>query len=473
MTRPDIILIYADNQQAATLGCYGNPEIHSPNLDRMAAQGVRFDNAYCANAFCSPCRASLMTGLMPSAHGVHAWIDDRRSEAWPKGWDALDGIPTLPELLRAQGYRTGLFGKYHLGDPSVPARGWDRWVTMADGHVRSFYDNRITDEGETYAQPGHSVDFFTDKAIEWLGATEGPKFAYVPLPAPYGHWPATNDGQRNRFAALYDDCPMHSIPREGLSAAAVAHYDRIKGQSGGGLDFSMLMRAPNHLPTLRNYYSQISMIDDAVGRIMAAAPDALILYSADHGLSLGHHGFWGHGAATYPSNLHLAAHSVPLIARGPGVVASGVSNAHVGTPDLFATVLDLAGAQAPDGIAGRSFTPALGGSPMPAMDAVIAEQEETRVIRTSDWLYFQRFGDLGDALYDLRDDPGETVNLADDPDCAGVLADLRARVDACFDAHARPRADLWRGGRPLQNATMGAFWREAWGDDWAPVLGYG
>ena len=146
---PNVILIFTDNQQAATLACYGNSEVHTPHIDALAADGIQFNNAYCANSFCSACRASALTGLMPSQHGVHSWIDDRNMSDWPRGWHALAGLATLPEELQRLGYRTGIFGKYHLGDPQSPALGWDRWVTMADGHVRSFYDNDIFDNGQT------------------------------------------------------------------------------------------------------------------------------------------------------------------------------------------------------------------------------------------------------------------------------------------------------------------------------------
>lgn len=474
MDAPNIILVFTDNQMAATLGCYGNREVHTPHLDAMAARGRRFDNAYCANAFCSPCRASVLTGKMPSQHGVHSWIDDRKSGDWPKDWHALAGQATLPEELQKLGYATGLFGKYHLGEPSCVAPGWDAWVTMADGHVRSFYDNRIFDNGAVYAQPGHSVDFFTDKALEWIGAQTGPYFAYLPFPAPYGHWPATNDGNRNRHAALYDDCPMETVPRRNLSAEAVQNFMMVQGGSGHGLDFSMLMRAPNHLPTLRNYYSQITMIDEAVGRILEAAPDALVIFTTDHGLSLGHHGFWGHGASTYPSNLHRAAHSIPMIMAGPEV-AQGVERRHVSNTDLYASVLSVAGG-APD--------PALPSRPLlgPAQrdwseDAAYGEQEETRVIRTPDWLFMKRYcgpnaPDLPDALYDLREDPGEENNLAADPDHAEVVAGLSARIDAYFAAHSRPEADLWSGGKPIQNSMLSAYWQGIWGAGWGPVFAY-
>lgn len=477
MTRPNIIFVMSDNQQAATLGCYGNSEAHSPYLDRLAATGMRYDRAFCPNAFCSPCRASVLTGLMPSQHGVHSWIDDRTQSDWPAGWHALAGIETLPERLQAHGYTTGLFGKYHLGETTTPAPGWNRWVTMEHGHVRSFYDNTITDDGTSYVHPGHAVDFFTDQAIAFAAQQSAPYFAFVPFPAPYGHWPATNDGMRNRFSAQFDDCPMDSVPRSAISTEAVAHYDRVKSASSGGLDFSMLMRAPNHLPTLRNYYSQIALIDDAVGRLRAADPDAILIFTADHGLSLGHHGFWGHGAATYPSNLHYAAHSVPLIVSG-GDVAQGTSAQFASNMDLFSTVLDLAGAPPNDAVPSRSLVPGLRGEDMTHWeDAVFAEQEETRVIRTPEWTFFKRFRtagapDLPDALYDAVADPGEETNLADDPAHTQIVTELSTRIEAYFARFARPDADLWQGGRPIQNSMMREFWQQAWGPEWAPVFGY-
>ena len=88
MPAPNVILIMTDNQQAATLGCYGNSEMHSPNIDALAASGMEFERAFCANSIRSPCRASTLTGMLPSQHGVHSWIDDRNMTDWPKGWHA-------------------------------------------------------------------------------------------------------------------------------------------------------------------------------------------------------------------------------------------------------------------------------------------------------------------------------------------------------------------------------------------------
>ena len=491
-TKPNIVLIFTDNQQAATLGCYGNDEIHTPNLDRLAQQGIQFNNAFCPNAFCSPCRASVLTGMLPSQHGVHSWIDDRNMQQWPAGWHALNGMRTLPSLLQSDGYKTALIGKYHLGEPTSPAEGFDHWVTLEDGHVRSFYRNRIFDNGKVYDHPGHSVDFFTDKAREFMQQQAGcdqPFFLFLPYPAPYGHWPATKETDENRHTEKYRDCPVNSVPRTALRKSAVDGFLQIQSESTADLDFSMLMRAPNDLPTLRNYYSQISMVDDGVGEIMQTlddlelAEETLLIFTTDHGLSVGHHGFWGHGASCFPSNLHHAAHSIPLLIRQKGVTTeSTTSNMMVSNMDLFATILEHTGFR--DGadttpLPSRSLLPLLNGdTPVNwGDDAVFSEQEETRVVRTQKWAYFKRFQndhgpDIGDELYDVEHDPQETTNLAGSETVAAVEKELTTMLTAFFGQHVRPEADLWEGGVPIQNSMRKKFWRCAWGDEWNPVYRY-
>lgn len=489
---PNVVLIFTDNQQASTLGCYGNTEIHTPNLDRLAAEGIRFDNAFCPNAFCSPCRASVLTGLLPSQHGVHSWIDDRNMDEWPENWHALDGLRTLPATLKEAGYATALCGKYHLGEPESPMPGFDHWCAMADGHVRSFYRNRITENGRSFDHYGHSVDFFTEKGVDFIemqAAAGNPFFLYLPYPAPYGHWPATKENETCRHSERYADCEMKTVPREGLSKGAVDAFVLRYEHSGGGLDYSMTLRAPNDLPTLRNYYAQISMVDDGVGRVMETlerlglSEDTILIFTSDHGLSLGHHGFWGHGAATYPANLHRAAHSVPLLLRHPRSVAAGrTSAAMVSNMDVFATVLDYAGQprdQAGMALPSRSLKGlATGDIAGLEQDAVFSEQEETRVVRTPKWAYFKRFADapdegFDDELFDVETDPGETLNLAEDPAFAGVREALEKMLTEFFETHARPEADLWKGGAPLQNTERNELWRSVWGEDWRPVYRYG
>ena len=126
--RPNVVLIMTDNQPADLLGCYGNQEMRSPRLDQMAAEGIRFDNAYCPNAMCSPSRASVWTGRMPSQHGVHTWLDDRLMDQWPAGWNAVAEFDTLPEILKRAGYATAMIGKYHLGALAEAQNGIDHWI---------------------------------------------------------------------------------------------------------------------------------------------------------------------------------------------------------------------------------------------------------------------------------------------------------------------------------------------------------
>lgn len=482
--RPDIVLFMTDNQPAELLGCYGNDEIFTPHLDALAAEGFVFENAFCVNGMCSPCRASVMTGLMPSQHGIHTWIDDRLRHLWPEGWSPLDSFSTLPEVLAGHGYRTALIGKYHMGAPEAPQIGFQHWVTNPHGHVTDFWNGTYIENGRIRHYPGHSVDYFTDKAIEYLESAPSrePFFLFVPYNAPYGHWPALKGRAKNRFRDLYDSADMHSIPREGLHENAIARFLRKVSDSVGGIDHSSELRIPNDLETLRNYFSEMSMVDDGVGRVLAALKrlgmydDTLIVYTTDHGFSLGHHGIWGHSQATLPAHAHRESFSIPLIFRHGGRFPVRREAHHVSQIDLFPTLLELAGIE-PDGhnpgAAARSFAPVLRGGRFETPDEVYLEQEETRAIRTPDWLFKRRFQGAPvppypDELYDLRNDPQEKVNLSGKREFAAVEAELAGRIEAFFARHSDPRYDLWKGGAPQSNSDKPWLWRQAWGEGWAP-----
>ncbi|MHA1567484.1 MAG: sulfatase-like hydrolase/transferase, partial [Alphaproteobacteria bacterium] len=205
---PNILMFMSDNQPADLLGCYGNDEIHTPHLDALSKAGIRFDNAFCVNAMCSPCRASVLTGLMPSQHGIHTWLHDGVMAGWPDKWNAIGSFRSFPVILKEHGYQTALIGKYHLGSPFEPQNGFDHWVTFPHGHTRDFYNNTVIDGDERYVYEGHTVDYFTDKSVEFLdaydNAGDAPFFLFVPYNAPYGHWPAVKGRAKNRFAQLYD-----------------------------------------------------------------------------------------------------------------------------------------------------------------------------------------------------------------------------------------------------------------------------
>lgn len=481
---PNIVLIFVDNHPADMLGCYGNSEVHTPHLDRFAHRGVRFTNAFCINAMCSPSRASVLTGLMPSQHGVHTWIDERFIDQWPDRWNAIAEFDTLPERLCRAGYDTALIGKHHLGIASEPQNDFRQWITMQVGHVKSFYGNEIIENGRRYKHPGHSVDFFTAKAVDYIrdrsAERSQPFFLYLTYPAPYGHWPSIKGAPTNRFADIYRDMPMHSVPREGVSKQMI-DWVLVLRDKYPEYDLSYMLQIPNDLPTLRNYYSQASMVDDGVGTVLQAldqtglSDDTLVIYTSDHGMSLGQHGFWGHGEDTWPSNTHREANHIPLIVRPPGSQpAERVVPSLVGTPDIFASILDYAGLELPPKTESpsRSMRPLIEKHNADWDDVCFMEQEETRSIRTGKWLFMRRFApspyNFQNELYDLENDPDERTNLAGDPDKQIVVEELSDRIDAFFSVYANPKWDLWKGGSVKSNSTRPFLWQEVWGNDWKP-----
>lgn len=481
--QPNVLVVFVDNQPATMIGCSGNPEIHTPNLDKLAASGFRFPEAYCPNAMCSPCRATALTGLMPSQHGIHTWIDDACAGEWPENWNAIQEFPVLPQLLADAGYDTALMGKYHLGVAKKAKNGFKTWVTMQIGHVQSFYDNTMIVGDEEIVCPEHSVEFFTRHAVDYISARnndDAPFFMFLTYPAPYGHWPSVQFEPTNKFARMYQQTRFDSVPREGISRELI-DWLMIKEKNNSDPDYVRdLIMIPNDLPTLRNYYSQMTMVDEGVGRVLGAIEarglmeDTLVIYTSDHGMSLGQHGFWGHGEDTWPSNMHRQANNIPFLLKPPGETGEGrVNGSLIGTVNIFPTVLDYAGIPVPGSscIAGTSLRPLIeGDAPGNWQDAIFMEQEETRSIRTANWLLMKRFGPTSygfvDELYDLENDPGERDNRIDDPTCQAVREELESRISNYFDRFADEKWNLWKGGVAKSNSSRPFLWEEAWGEGW-------
>lgn len=487
---PNIVVIMTDNQPNDAVGCYGNDEIYTPNIDALAANGLRFNNAYCPNAMCSPSRASVWTGRMPCQHGVHTWLDDRLMNQWPDDWNAIAEFQTLPEILKSNGYDTAMIGKYHLGKLDKAQNGIDHWVTMARGHTLDFYGNEMRVNDETFIHEGHSVDFFSEKAVDYIferaDAPDKPFLLMLPYNGPYGHWPSIMGAAKNEFWENYKHMPMNSVPREGINKKAIEVFQlatNYLSKKKGGPDFSSLLQMPNDLTTLRNYYSQVSVIDKGVGQVMSALKaggldeNTIVIYTADHGFSLGHHGFWGHGQATWPSNAFRIAYNIPMIMSGPGVLVQGSSEAYINSTDLFATLLDHLGiweTLEKKNIPSRSFAKLLDNGKADWTNEVFLEQEETRAIRTPTWSYFKRFTDsknypLTNELYDLREDPDERLNLSGVKNYQEIERELSNKINTFFRIYADPKFDLWRGGRPKSNTSRPWLWKDAWGEEWNPI----
>ncbi|MCY3751513.1 MAG: sulfatase-like hydrolase/transferase [Gammaproteobacteria bacterium] len=479
--RPNILFILTDNQAASLLGAYGNPDIRTPNIDRLAAEGITFTRAYAVNGMCSPTRATLMTGLMPSQHGIHSWLDDELLDQWPESWSAVAEFRTLPLTLKNRGYRTAMIGKWHLGQPWKASIGYQYWVTFPDGHTIDFWDNTIIDNDETYpVKDRHIVDFFTDKAVEYLQDYSGEEPFYLQLnyDGPYTNPPTNYGPARNRFYKDYAGKEFRSFPRTAYNENLVQQLlsedtnPFLRGKLREGLAMH------NDPATMANVASQNTLVDDGVGKVLAALKETgldqntLVIFSSDQGNFYGQHGLWQHTVVTTPASMYETAMNIPLIIRHPDKIGAGrTSDMLIGQYDIPVTILDYLGMGDVqfDNSPGKSFRHALAGESGGLHDAVFFEQEETRVIRTGNYSYWKRLRSTGGpALYDMKADPGQERNVVDDPAYREVVAELDARLTAFFADYADAKYDLWRGGGAKGSVDRPERYKRLYGPDWTP-----
>lgn len=437
--RPNIVFILTDNQSAWTLGCYGNKDIRTPNIDRLAAEGVRFTNCYACNAVCSPTRATYLTGLMPSQHGVHSYLGAQLTG--PQSGYTLKEFRTLPRILHDAGYTCGLTGKWHLGSYLAPQDGFTTWVTKPGGHTETFYDAEVIEDGAVRREPTYLTDFWTQRAVRFIEQNKDrPFFLYLPYNGPYGLGGWLTKPGRGRHVADYAEKDLACFPREPA-------HEWLGGNR----------KLIGDLTAMRRYSEEVSGIDDGVGTIMATLArlgldeNTLVVFAADQGLAAGHHGMWGmadHGRPlhTFDPSLHI-----PLIWRLPKrIPAGGQSDILVSNYDFMPTLLSYIGvsgqmAKAPAS-PGRDYSAVLRGQTIPWDNVAFYEYENSRMIRTDRWKLTRRFPGGPDELYDLAADPGEKSNLFGKAPQADTQRELQRRLDEFFARHADPKYDLWKGG---------------------------
>lgn len=440
--RPNVVLIMTDNHGAWSLGCYGNPDIKTPHIDRLAAEGTLFTRCYANNAVCSPTRATFLTGLMPCQHGVHRYLGARGAQIGPEAYNTLEEFDTLPSLLADAGYTCGLSGKWHLGGNLHPQEGFTFWVTKPHGHSRGFYDQEIIENAKIRTEPSYLTDYWTRRAIEFIEANRtGPFFLFLAYNGPYGLGTAMHEPIRNRHKEAYANQTLPSFPRLPAHPWNHNYASRI-----------------GELQSIRKYAAEVSGIDDGVGEVMAALKrldldeNTLVIFTADQGMSGGHSGFWGMGDHTRPLTAFDWTTHIPLIFRFPGKVpANRRADPLVSNVDFLPTMVEYLGLKPTDRpqptSPGRDFSPILRGADIDDWDnTVFYEFENVRSIRTDRWKYIERFRQSPNELYDLKADPAELNNLIDKPEHAEVQRDLARQLHTYFDRIADPKWDLWKGG---------------------------
>jgi arylsulfatase A-like enzyme len=450
--RPNVLFILSDDQGQWAAGCYGNPEIRTPNLDRLANEGVRFQNFFVATPVCSPSRATILTGRIPSQHGIHDWLRD--FNVGPTAHQFLAGEVAYTDVLAAHGYHCGLSGKWHMGDSQARQHSFDFWY-VHQGGGGNYNAAPMVRDGQLIVETGYVTDAITDEAIGFLQRhrqerPDQPFYLSVHYTAPHSPW----DGHPEEIVHSYDDCPFESCPQEPRHPWAWSFTDVHM----------------HNRESLQGYFAAVTAMDANVGRLLdtlaalGVRDDTLVVFMSDNGYSCGHHGFWGKGNGTHPRNMYEYSIKVPFIASHPGTLPQGhVTEAMVSAYDFMPTLLDYLDLPLPatQSLPGRSFLPVLRGEADTAHDEVVIYDEygPVRMIRTAEWKYVYRdpSGPLGGPLelYDLVDDPDERRNLAEEPDQQARIGDLHARMEAWFARFVLPERDGMREPDELVNPARG------------------
>jgi len=452
---PANILIFISDQLARrAVGCYGDRYARTPNIDGLAADGVRFDRAYTPFALCCPARASFWTGKLPHATGVVS--NGREYPIVP----VTEDVPTVGAVFREAGYETVHFGKKHdagtlrgfdcAEEGELPVEGSEAWPVDYDSRRDAFTTERCVEylQGRS-GRAGKPFLMVADlqnphDICNWIGAFKGP------------HEDVAPPGELPELPSNFEVTDWENRPRP-VQYLCCSHRR---------LSQAAQWSESNYRHYLAAYYHYLERVDTQIGRIMealrasGAAENTLVLFFSDHGDSI-----TSHRMVTKQVSFYEETTRVPFIASGPGVEGAGrVEQPLVSLVDLFPTLCDYAGVEAPEGLHGRSLVPWLRGEEPAAWREFVPSEWVTewgytvapgRMIRTDRYKYTRYLEEDGEELFDLQADPGETRTLARDPAYAEELARHRELLEAHIEATGDNFRDLevkadarWRSHAP-------------------------
>jgi arylsulfatase A-like enzyme len=457
-TRPNIIFIMSDDHASHALGCYGSKINKTPNLDRLAKEGMLFNNCFCTNSICAPCRAVILTGKYSHINGV---TDNSLK---------FDGSQqTFPKLLQNIGYETAIIGKWHLKtDPT----GFDYWNILPGQGI--YYNPTMIEMVQKKKYTGYVTDIITDHCLNWLKERKGDKPFCLMYhhKAPHREWepplkyltlyddvtipePDTlfdDYSNRGRAAKEQDmtiektmnDRDVKLVPPKNLTPEQKAVWDaayepKNEAFRKANLKGKDLVRW-KYQRYIKDYLRCIASVDDNVGRVLdyldesGLAQNTIVVYTSDQGFYLGDHG-WFDKRFMYEESLRM-----PLLVRYPKEVKAGsVNNDIVLNLDFGPTFLDFAGAAVPADMQGQSLRKLLQGKTpwswrksmyyhyyeYPAVHSV----KRHYGVRTKRYKLIHFYYDIDEwELYDLKKDPNELKNVFHDPEYANVIKKLRAEL---------------------------------------------
>ncbi len=456
--RPNVVVIITDDQRWDCLGCAGHPLLKTPHIDALAAGGVRFANAFCTTALCSPSRASILSGLYAHSHGV-----TNNFTEFPAN------VASFPRRLQEAGYETAYIGKWHMGEDNDGKRpGFDYFATHKG--QGKYFDPEFNVDGTRQVLKGYYTVRVTDLAVDWIKRPRGDKPFLLMLghKAPHSfYFPEPKYDRMYREARFpypesafqLDDKPKWITTRldtwHGIYGPLFEWRKKFPDRSPEAVkDFEAMTRA--YLATLLSVGDSVGRIDQTL-RDLGVFDDTVVIYSGDNGLLNGEHGM------VDKRTMHEPSIRIPLLARYPRTLPAGkVVKEQVLTIDTAPSLLALCDAAPLEKIHGRSWVPLLTAGDPGWRKAWYYEYNyekqfpytpNVRGIRTDDWKLIRYPHGDGSAdrhepeLYDLAVDPGESRNLARDPAQKERIAELSGRLDRLIrEAGAVPDAMPLDGG---------------------------
>jgi arylsulfatase A-like enzyme len=432
LKRPNILYIMADDHAAHAVSAYGSKINKTPNIDRIANQGMRFNNCFVTNSICTPSRACILTGKYSHINGVPVF-------------NHIDGSqPTLAKYLQKAGYRTGMIGKWHLGtDPT----GFDYWNILPGQGV--YRDPVLIDMGQKKKHAGYITDIITDLSLDFIKSCpkDQPFFLMCHHKAPHRPW--VPDEQHAKLfenveipepATFNDDYKGRSDAAREATMRIDKNLNKtdLKQDPPPGLTPEQLKKW-KYQRFMRDYLACIASIDDNVGRMLnyldtnGLAENTIVIYTSDQGFFLGDHD-WFDKRFMYEESLRM-----PFVLRWPGHVKAGSStDGMILNVDFAPMMMEAAGLPVPEDMQGRSFVSLLKGeTPSDWRTSMYYRYyhypQDHRVqphygVRTLDYklIYFNKINQW--ELYDLRKDPIEMNNLYSDPAHADIVKKLKEEM---------------------------------------------
>jgi len=491
--RPNILFIFSDDHAAQSISCYGSKINETPNLDRIGNGGMVFENCFCTNSICGPSRAVILTGKHSHING------------FMRNGDRFDGSQqTFPKLLQKVGYQTAMVGKWHLGTEPT---GFDYWhVLRGQG---PYYNPPMIENGKAVKHSGYTTDIITDITLDWFKTKrddDKPFMVMYQHKAPHRNWQPGPD-----HLTMYDDVTIPEPPTlfddyEGRGTAAktqdmsirktmtardlkltpprnltpeqlkkwnAAYGPKNEAFKKADLKGKDLVRW-KYQRYIKDYLRCIASVDDNVGRVLdyldesGLSENTIVIYSSDQGFYLGEHGWFD------KRFMYEESYRMPLMVRWPGVIEPGQRNDElVSNIDFAETFLDLAGAEIPDDMQGRSLAPLFKGkTPDDWRTALYYHYYEYPGahsvrrhygVRTKDHKLMHFYNLEEYELYDMKKDPDELNSVYDDPDYKEVAQDLKRRIKEFQDMYNVPddsgtitkdgkrKPGTDKRGRPIKN----------------------